>query len=410
MEGSVMFKLSFGFAVGLMAVLLAPAPAGAIQSKCLSSKTKCASKKAFALFKCQWKAETPGKPADPNAGGCVDNAQEKFDGGDTPELGCFQKLESNAQNDCVTADDTVSVEGLVDQCVTSVVSTIDPMVINQTKCAVGKFKCAAKKLKKALKCYAKAETPGKPSDPNTDACLDKVQAKFDGGADSEKGCVVKLEASPRSDCVAPTDNQAAIGTAVDDCVDSIVTALETASTTTTTTSSTTSSSALGTTTTSTPTGSTTTTSTPSSVNCSANGLRVTVSIAYNEQTLSLSGIHLGLNYPTPLGIPGSAADTTVRQRVTNLAGTGSSINGWNDHDTNANGVDDVIELNSTRSSAQLGPGQIFRVRFDCPSGTPIAASSLGCFHSGATDASGSPISPTVEAAEVSCSFVLAPEP
>ena len=138
---------------------------------------------------------------------------------------------------------------------------------------------------------------------------------------------------------------------------------------------------------------------------------MTLSIDYNVQTLgSLSAIHLGLNYPVPLVIPGTGSETTVRQRVTNQAGSGTSISGWNDHDTNANAVDDVIEVNAIRPSAPLGPGPIVRVRFDCPIGTVVSPGSLSCFHSGAIDAAGNPVPAAVEAQEVSCSLALAPAP
>src|SRR5262245_51681924 len=81
---------------------------GAPQGKCLAAKTKCASNKAQALLKCEERREKPGGPTDPNAGGCVDKARAKFDGGQTPEKGCFEKLENKATNDCITFDDTAS--------------------------------------------------------------------------------------------------------------------------------------------------------------------------------------------------------------------------------------------------------------------------------------------------------------
>jgi hypothetical protein len=362
------------------------------------------SKKAFALLKCEWKARTPGRPADPNAAGCVDKVIANFDGGVEPDRGCFEKLEDKTPNDCITVDDTQAVEAVVDQCVADLVNIIDPMVLNQNKCYAGKHKCAAKGLKKLLKCHQKSQIPGMPTHPNTNGCLDNAREKLDGGAFPANGCVEKLEDSPRNDCILPMNNQDAISTAVDACVDAIVGALGTPQSTSTSTTSTTTSSTFGT--------STTSTTDPSGVMCTtANGLNVTVSIDYSVQTLgSLSAIHLGLNYPVPLVIPGTGSDTTVRQRVTNQAGSGTSINGWNDHDTNANGVDDVIEVNAIRPSAPLGPGPIIRVRFDCPIGTVVSPSSLSCFHNGAIDAAGNPVPPAVEAQEVSCSLELAPAP
>ena len=420
-----MRTVSFGVIVGVVVGAFAAAPtSAAIQSRCLASKTKCASKKAFSFLKCEWKAETPGKPADPNADGCVDKATTTFDGGPQPEIGCFEKLENAPSSDCVTINDTSAVETLIDQCVASIVSTIDPMPIDQTKCGVGKKKCAAKALKKLLKCYSKAETPGRPNDPNTDGCLDKARAKFDGGANPENGCVTKLESSRRNDCILPRGNQADIEADVDACVSSITGALEPGSTTTTTilgttsstigsttsttsTSSTTNSSIGGSTTTSTPTGSTTTTSTPSSSTCSVNGLVATVGLDYNEQTVGgVSAIHLRLNYPPPATIPGSGAVATVRGRVTNLA-PGASLSSISDNDTNSNGVDDALELNARKSDGSLSPGPVFSVRFDCPLGA--IPTGLDCVHSGATDLSGLPFPPQ-QAALISCTVSLSSAP
>ena len=127
------------------------------QTKCLVGKNKCVSEKAGALLKCEQKAETPGRPADPNAGGCVDRAKARFDGGSDPTKGCFERLETTTPNDCVTFDDTASVEMLVDACVAEIVEAIDPASIDQSRCGVGKKKCAAKTLKSILKCHQKAE-------------------------------------------------------------------------------------------------------------------------------------------------------------------------------------------------------------------------------------------------------------
>ncbi len=222
----------------LIAVVVTDVAAGP-QSQCLVGKNKCVAKKAAALLKCEWKAETPGMPADPNAGACVDRAKARFDGGSDPTKSCFEKLENRAPNDCVTIDDTASVETLVDACVAQIVGGIDPAPLDQSKCNVGKKKCAARKLKSVLKCHQKAETPGKPNDPNFGGCLDKAKTKFEGGPDPARGCFARLEDKPGNDCLPPLDNTAAVEATVDDsCVGAFIAALETPTTTTTTTSTT----------------------------------------------------------------------------------------------------------------------------------------------------------------------------
>ncbi len=73
-------------AVLTAACLLGASPAdAAVQASCVVGKNKCMSKKAGSLLKCHQKAETPGKPADPDFGGCITKAQAKFDG--TPDRG-----------------------------------------------------------------------------------------------------------------------------------------------------------------------------------------------------------------------------------------------------------------------------------------------------------------------------------
>jgi hypothetical protein len=127
----------------VMALMLVWAgPASAQQAKCLAGKTKCMSKKATGLLKCETLAETPGKTADPNAGGCVTKVVAKFDGGVDATKGCFEKLENKNPNDCVTFDDTGAAEDAVDACVGALVAAIDPPPppITQTKCGAGK-KC-----------------------------------------------------------------------------------------------------------------------------------------------------------------------------------------------------------------------------------------------------------------------------
>jgi cysteine-rich repeat protein len=224
--------------LGLLAIALAAQPAQAVQSKCLAKKTKCVASKLSGLLACHGRAETPGKPPDPNAKECVDKARAKFDGGAEPSKGCFEKEEGKANNDCVTFDDMAALEAIVDSCVGAFVEAVDPAPIDQSKCGAGKKKCIASKVSGLLKCHEKAQKPGKPEDPNTKGCIDKVRAKFDGGEDPAKGCFAKLENKSRNDCLPPLGNSAAIEELVDACVTTAIAALEGSEVTTTTTSST----------------------------------------------------------------------------------------------------------------------------------------------------------------------------
>jgi hypothetical protein len=288
-------KRTATFVAALAAVCLLSGSALAVQGKCLASKNKCMSKKAGSLLKCQQKAETPGKPTDPNFGGCEDKARAKFEGV-APSPSCFKKAENKSSPaDCVTVNNTTLGEQAVEDCVDKLVTAIDPPPLNQTKCGAGKKKCVAKKLKSILKCHQNAETPGKPPDPNFNDCVNKARDKYDGGSDQSKGCFVQLESKMPNDCMQPTGNQQHLEDLVDSCVGAFLALLETPTTTTTTTSTTTTT----TTTTSTTTTTTTTTSTTSTTTTSTSTTTTTTLGFLLDFTTGASG-----------GTCGSAMDAT----------------------------------------------------------------------------------------------------
>jgi hypothetical protein len=240
------------------ALLVAPQTARAVtpQSKCLAGKTACMTKKAAALLKCEALAETPGKPADPDANNCSTKAKAAFDGGSDPAKGCFEKLEGKTPNDCRTQNDTAAAETAVDGCVASLVAIIDPPPLDQTKCGAGKKKCAAKYLAALLKCRRLSQTPGKPADPNANGCIDKAVAKYTGGDDPAKGCFAKLQAKTPNDCQSTTDS-GTVKTKVESC-ETALTGVVAGTTTTTTIASTTTTTHASTTTTTTSSTTTTT--------------------------------------------------------------------------------------------------------------------------------------------------------
>jgi hypothetical protein len=212
------------------AALMLPVVASAQpQGKCVAGKTKCVANKFKALLKCHQLAETPGKPADPNAKDCLTKAMAKFDGGVDPAKGCVEKLENKNPNDCVTFDDTATLEAAVDACVNQMVEAVDPGAITQSKCNAGKKSCIAKKVAGLLKCYQKAQTPGKPNDPNDKGCIDKVVAKFENPT---TGCFAKLEAKNPADCET-LGNAGTVEALVDACVADIVNEIAPSTTTTT---------------------------------------------------------------------------------------------------------------------------------------------------------------------------------
>jgi len=219
--------------LALPLLLLPAVPASAQQSKCLASKTKCMSKKSGGLLKCHTLAETPGKPADPNANGCIDKVVAKFESPSDPAKGCFEKLENKLPNDCISLDDTAGAEAVVDSCVGAFVAAVDPPPTTQGKCYASKKKCVSKLTGGLLKCYTLALTPGKSPDPNANGCIDKALTKYNGGIDPTKGCFAKLEAKVPNDCAGSGDSSTVQGI-VQSCVADMVDFVQNPPTTTST--------------------------------------------------------------------------------------------------------------------------------------------------------------------------------
>jgi cysteine-rich repeat protein len=179
----------------------------------------------------------------------------------------------------------------------------------------------------------------------------------------------------------------------------------TASTTITTTSVASSTTLPTPSTTTTSSSSTTSTTAPSGIQCSANGIDVTVGLDYPLQTVGgVSAILLKTSYAPPLGIPGTGSESSVRARVTNLAGTSSSLS-VSDKDTNADTVDDLFQATARKTQGSLDPGPVFKVRFDCPAGTNVSPASFPCTQEQSTDLSGLPFVPEL-AALIKCAVTL----
>jgi hypothetical protein len=251
-------------------------PAAAQQAHCLAGKTNCMAKEATGLLKCEALAETPGKPVDPNAGGCVTKVVAKFDGGLVPAKGCFEKLEGKSPNDCLTFDDTGTAETAVGACVATLVMAIDPPPLDQTACGAAKKKCVAKYLAALLKCRQLAETLRHPTDPNANGCVDKAVAKYTGGLVPAKGCFAKLQAKNPNDCQSTSDSLTVQGLA-ESCVDDLVAVVAGGPSTTSTSSTTSSSSTSASSSTTSSSSTSTSTSTTSTATTSSSTSSSTVS-------------------------------------------------------------------------------------------------------------------------------------
>src|SRR5262249_12960579 len=89
----------------------------------------CVAKKTAALLKCHSKSEKPPNGLDPvKFAACVQKAKDKFDGGANPAKGCFAKLETKFSGNCLTINDTGTLETAVDNYVDAVICALDPAV------------------------------------------------------------------------------------------------------------------------------------------------------------------------------------------------------------------------------------------------------------------------------------------
>ena len=373
-------------------------------NKCSAGKKKCVATKLAGVLKCHVTSETKGVPVGDKD--CLTKAMAKFDGGDDPTKGCFAKLEDKypvgSETPCLTFGDRDALETVVDGFVDAIVRVVDPaypdIVVN--KCSAGKKKCISTKAVGLLKCHQKAETKG--IAPNDKECLDKAEAKFDGGADSTKGCFAKLEKKggcPTTDDTAPVEAQ------VDAFVADVV-----ARTTTSQTGSTTTSTTIATTSTTTTTSATTTTTLGGgSVTCTAAGVNARINVPYDLAGAPLlSGLRLQVHYPGTVSLPNVPGTAFVDgSRFTDLTGSSSPFIVGQDVDTNSDTVEDTLDLLYGVTGTTFPAGDLVRVLFDCSAGSTIRTSDFQCMVLSASDQVGNDVpNPT----SIPCSVVEVSNP
>ncbi len=388
--------------VGAAALLAAIPELAAAQSftlnKCSAGKKKCVATKLAGVLKCHVTSETKGVAvADKD---CLTKAIAKFDGGDDPTKGCFAKLEdkypAGDETPCLTFGDRDALEGVVDAFVDAIVRVVDPaypaIVVN--KCSAGKKKCISTKAVGLLKCHEKAETKG--ISPNDKDCITKAQAKFDGGADPTKGCFAKLE--KKGGCPT-TGDTGAVETRVDAFVTDVVARLDPGATTTTTSPGTTTTSQTGTTSTTnattsttTSTSATTTTTLGGGVTCTAAGVNVRVVVPYDTVGAPLlSGIRLQVHYPGTVSLPNISGPFVDGSRFTDLTGSSSPFIVGQDVDTNADTVEDTLDLLYGVTGTTFPAGDLVRVLFDCSAGSAISPANFQCMVLSASDQVGNDV-------------------
>ena len=204
--------------IAVLATSLAGAGVAGAQSvnRCQVAKKRCVIKKTKGLLRCHVTAETTGLPVDPV---CLQEHEDRFDGGAMPAKGCFARLEE--RDTCLTSGDAAALEAKVDAFVLDVVHALDPgyPAVVLSTCGAGKKKCVVKRAASLLECHAKAEVNGAV---NPD-CLRRSETGFDGGTRPANGCFAKLEA--RGGCPT-TGDTAALASRIDAFVDDVVCALD----------------------------------------------------------------------------------------------------------------------------------------------------------------------------------------
>jgi hypothetical protein len=108
---------------------------GVAPNRCLAGKNKCVSKKIAGLMKCRALCQKAPDKCGQVQAGCEQKVMDKFDGGDTPEKGCFAKLEAKQKPEkpdsiCLTTGDTAEIEVQADALVNALLLALEPLCPN----------------------------------------------------------------------------------------------------------------------------------------------------------------------------------------------------------------------------------------------------------------------------------------
>jgi len=134
--------------------------------------------------------------------------------------------------------------------------------------------------------------------------------------------------------------------------------------------------------------------------CSPSGIQATVSFLYNPRiTGPLSAGFIDVGYSAPLSIPGTGTDSSVRGRLTRLLPDPSTfrvlLRDCDAGNCGGGGVRASIFVTDLTgaATAQIPPGPVGTIRFDCTEGTQVHGSDLPCTLDGLADGSGQLIGP-----------------
>jgi len=133
------------------------------------------------------------------------------------------------------------------------------------------------------------------------------------------------------------------------------------------------------------------------VDCGASGVDVTIALAYNRDSLGhVAGTYVDLAFASPLELPKERTAERLHERVTSLLGPEFHIT-----PVPKSGGDRSIRFSLTTPEPELPPQDVFKLRFDCPTGSRIRPSDVTCTTDKVADGSGLPM-PESLARQVRC--------
>src|SRR5262245_22773775 len=119
------------------------------------------------------------------------------------------------------------------------------------------------------------------------------------------------------------------------------------------------------------------------VACAAAGVDVTVALAYDFVTIGhLAATYVTVGFGPPLSLPGER--DALRTRLTSLLPEGTRVGPPT--------LDEKrLRVPLATALQAIPPGNVFKMRFDCPSGARIDPGSLSCETAEVTGPSGEPL-------------------
>ena len=202
-KGRVTLPLATALVATLM--LVWGGPASAQQAKCLAGKTKLHGQEGGrGLLKCEALAETPGKPADPNARRVRHQGQGQVRRRSRADQGLLREAREQEPERLHHARRHRRGRDGGRQPASRRSSRPSIRRRSIRRSAAPARRSARRSTWPGSSSAARlAQTPGKPTDPNTNGCVDKAVAKYTGGVDPRRAASRSSRRRTRTTVRAP---------------------------------------------------------------------------------------------------------------------------------------------------------------------------------------------------------------